>query len=399
MALARRVATSLPQQKVSPEAAPAEQAQPVTVGRLTRRQLMDHVPTQRGTIPEPPAPAPAPAPQQPERRRSRTALVAVSLTVTAALVGGSAVVVHQRSVRVAERSAADVRVAAALDAQLAGTGTVDAVQRSGEGAWTAALTSAHQAAQAAADSGTAQLAAAPHAAPALLAGLRSAVDLASGTAADPTASLTALTVAAAGVAGPAKAAQDAEAAWQVAEQARIAAEQKAAADAAAAKAAADAAAKAAATPKSAKKTTTKPSGSSGTQGSSSPSGGAQQAIPAGGLVCPGAPVGAAAGESSVQAIGAAINAYRQSNGLPALAIVRSGTLVAHAEDMAASGGIWHSGQDNIVGCTSGSVQSLLNAWSHSAAHNAQMLRTDVSTMKVGGATAGGWLYGAVKFSS
>ena len=121
-------------------------------------------------------------------------------------------------------------------------------------------------------------------------------------------------------------------------------------------------------------------------------------IPAGGLVCPGAPVGGAASESSVSAIGAAINAYRQSQGLPALSVVRSGTLVGHAEDMAASGGIWHSGQDNIVGCTSGSVQSLINAWSRSAPHNAQMLRTDVTTMKVGGASAGGWLYGAVKFS-
>ena len=213
----------------------------------------------------------------------------------------------------------------------------------------------------------------------------------------PATATVAAVVAAAAVAGPAKAVQDAEAAWQVAEQARIAAEQKAAADAAAAKAAADAAAKA--TPKAPKKSSTKSATSSGTSTSAgSASGGTQRAIPAGGLVCPGAPVGGAASESSVSAIGAAINAYRQSQGLPALSVVRSGTLVGHAEDMAASGGIWHSGQDNIVGCTSGSVQSLINAWSRSAPHNAQMLRTDVTTMKVGGASAGGWLYGAVKFS-
>ena len=67
--------------------------------------------------------------------------------------------------------------------------------------------------------------------------------------------------------------------------------------------------------------------------------------------------------------------------------------------MAASGGIWHSGSDNIVGCTSGSVQSLVTAWEHSAPHNAQMLRTGVTTMKVGGASAGGYLYGAVKFGA
>ena len=98
-------------------------------------------------------------------------------------------------------------------------------------------------------------------------------------------------------------------------------------------------------------------------------------------------------------MGAAINAYRQANGLPALAVLRSGSLVAHAEDMAASGGIWHTGYENIVGCTSGGLQSLIDAWSRSAPHNAQMLRTDVSRMYVGGATGGGWLYGAVKFSA
>ena len=393
MALTRRVATALPQQKPSPEGGP------VAVGTVEAvpAPLLDRVPTQRGVLPGAIPEVPAPQ-QQPDRRRGRTATVVVSLAVTAALVAGTVVVAHERSGRVAERNAADVRVSAALAAQLSGGPVVeDAVQLGGTDAWTSALVSAHQAAQAAADSGAAQLAADVHADPTLLAGLTAAVDRAASTAADPTASLTALTSAAAGVAAPAKAAQDAEAAWQVAEQARIAAEQKAAADAAAAKAAADAAAKAAAKPKTIRKTTTS-SGSQTSTGASS-AGGAVQAIPAGGLVCPGAPVGAGASESSADAIGAAINAYRQANGLPALSVVRSGTLVAHAEDMAASGGIWHSGQDNIVGCTSGSVQSLISAWSRSAPHNAQMLRTDVSTMKVGGATGGGWLYGAVKFSA
>ena len=44
-----------------------------------------------------------------------------------------------------------------------------------------------------------------------------------------------------------------------------------------------------------------------------------------------------------------------------------------------------------------SATSLVKAWSKSAGHDAQMRRTDVSAMYVGGAVRGGFLYGAVLF--
>ena len=100
-----------------------------------------------------------------------------------------------------------------------------------------------------------------------------------------------------------------------------------------------------------------------------------------------------------RAIGSAINAYRASLGLPQLSVSRSGSLVSHAINMANAGGIWHSGGDNIVACVSnGSASSMVSAWSRSAGHDAQMRRTDVSSMAVGGASLNGWLFGAVKFS-
>jgi hypothetical protein len=101
----------------------------------------------------------------------------------------------------------------------------------------------------------------------------------------------------------------------------------------------------------------------------------------------------------VSAIGSAINAYRSSLGLPELSVSRSGSLVSHAITMANAGGIWHSGGDNIVACVSnGSASSMVSAWSRSPGHDAQMRRTDVSSMAVGGAGLNGWLFGAVKFS-
>ncbi len=346
------------------------------VPTATTAARLDQVPTQRTGPDAPEAPRPDP------RRRGRAVTLGVALTATAALLVTTGVVQHQREVRQTERAAAGVRVAAALLVQ--GADVPDASQVAGQGAWTAALSGAHEATTAAAGAGAQTLAATPHAGDAPRATLQSVVDAAAGLAADPTASLTELTAAAGAVTMPAKTATDAEAAWQAAEQARVAAEQ------AAAQAAAEAAARKAAAAKApARQRSTAPSGGTAT---------GPMAIPAGGLVCKGAPVGAGAGESSVGAIGEAINAYRLANGLPALGVQRSGQLVSHAQTMATSGGIWHSGYDNIVGCTSGSVQSLVNAWANSAPHNKQMLRTDVSVMKVGGASSGGWLYGAVKFS-
>lgn len=370
MALERRVAAGIPQQRTAPEGG----SPTAPVVQPTR---LDRVPTQRGGLPPvtPPAPEQAPTPALRKGRRI-TLVVATGLAV--ALVVTSAVVQQQRAVHLAERHDAAVRVAAAQTALEADAQAPDEAQRAGDAAWVNAIASARDAAKAAAGTGTLALASTPHAGDAPRAALRTAVDTATATAGDGTASLARLSLVAASVSAPVKAAQDAETAWQAAETARIAAEQ------AAARAAADAARAAA----------TKPAKRS----SSAPAAGATVGIPAGGLVCPGAPPGAGAVESSVSAIGAAINAYRQSNGLPTLSVSRSGTLVAHAQTMASAGGIWHSGRDNIVGCTSGSVQSLLNAWARSAPHNAQMLRTDASSMAVGGAGLGGWLYGAVKFS-
>jgi hypothetical protein len=395
MALTRRVAaTSVPHQKGSLEGEPSiVELTGTGIGTTPR---LDHVPTQRGAFPEvlePQPLAPAAEPVQ-ERRKGRTVVLVVALTVTGALVAGSAAVAHERSVQVADRHAADLRLAGDRAAQESDLSARYAAQQAAAAAWSTALSSARAAALTAAAAGTQQLAAAPHADPALLAALQAAIDLATTTAADQSASVADVSAAAAGVAAPAKAATDAEAAWQVADQARIAAEQQAAAQAAANAAAAQAAA--AARPVVRTPVATKPVTSTAT--SPAPTGGRVQPIPVGGLVCPGAPVGAPTGEASYSAIGAAINAWRAGQGLPALAIARSGALVGHAEDMAASGGIWHSGFDNIVGCTSGSVTSLINAWANSAPHRAQMVRTDVHTMLIGGATSGGWLYGAVKFS-
>ncbi|WP_159810058.1 CAP domain-containing protein [Cellulomonas citrea] len=114
------------------------------------------------------------------------------------------------------------------------------------------------------------------------------------------------------------------------------------------------------------------------------------------LACLSTPPGSGS-PASASAVGAAINSYRASIGLPALSVSTSGTLSSHSLDMAASGGIWHSGFDNIVGCAP-SATSLVGAWSRSPSHQAQMARTDVSSMSVGAATADGFLFSAVKFN-
>ncbi len=395
MALTRRVAaTSVPRQKGSPEGEPvAVDPHDPAIGAVP---LLDRVPTQRGAHPEAPEPQPAPSPvPQPQRRAGRRSRVVVALAVSGALVASSVVVAHQHAVQVEARNAADVRVAADRAVQDADTAARQAAQQSSAAAFSAALVAARAAARDAATAGTQQLAADVHADPALLAALQAAIGVATGTVADDTASLGQLSGAAAGVTSAAKAASDAEAAWQVADQARVAAAQQAAAAAAAAQAAP---ARPAVTRPTAPRPATTIQRTTSSSTAPAPTGGRVQAIPAGGLVCPGAPVGAGVSELSFSAIGAAINAWRQGQGLRPLGIGRSSVLVAHAEDMAASGGIWHSGYDNIVGCTTGSVSTLVQAWANSAPHRAQMMRTDVSTMNIGGATSGGWLYGAVKFS-
>jgi len=121
-------------------------------------------------------------------------------------------------------------------------------------------------------------------------------------------------------------------------------------------------------------------------------------VPAGGLVCQGSG-GPGASEQKITAIGKAINAYRKSHGLRSLTIARSSTLVTHAKRMATTGGIWHSGHENIVACVSNdSATTMVKAWANSAPHRKQMLRTGVKHMSVGGAVNDGWLFGAVLFS-
>jgi len=351
-------------------------ASPSTVGVRPLAGGLDRVPTQR-TEPEP---------EQTRSPRRRAAVLLVAAVAVTALVATTVVAQAQRTQRAEELAAAQQRVSAAAAAFDAEAGAVhDEAAIVTLASWTARQESGRAGAQAAAASVVSALAATPHAGDAPRAALQTSLDAVSGSLADPTTSLIALRTVSAGVVAPVKAATDAEAAWQAAEAARIAAEQAAAAQAAAAQAAAAAAAHHA--------TPTRSTRSTGSVAAPAAGG-----IPAGGLVCPGAPTGGGAAESSVSAIGAGINDFRQGLGLPALSVARSGTLVAHAEAMAAAGGIWHSGGDNIVGCTSGSVASLINAWANSPGHRAQMVRTDVTSMSVGGASLGGWLYGAVKFN-
>jgi len=171
---------------------------------------------------------------------------------------------------------------------------------------------------------------------------------------------------------------------------KAAAKKSAAAKAAAKKAAAK---KAAAKKAAAKKAAAKKSASTSRASIKAPA-----KVPAGGLVCRGSG-GPGAGEQQVTAIGKAINAYRAKHGLKKLSISRSSTLVKHAKTMATTGGIWHSGHENIVACVSNdSATTMVSAWSKSAPHKAQMLRKDVTHMSVGGAANGSWLFGAVLFT-
>jgi uncharacterized protein YkwD len=124
---------------------------------------------------------------------------------------------------------------------------------------------------------------------------------------------------------------------------------------------------------------------------------AASSVPAGGLACRGAG-GPGAAEQKIWAIGRAINVWRVNHGRKALSTRRSPTLIAHAKLMATTGGIWHSGRDNIVGCVSNdSARYMVKAWAASPPHRRQMLRRDVHVMAVGGAVNDGWLFGAVRF--
>ena len=200
----------------------------------------------------------------------------------------------------------------------------------------------------------------------------------------PSASVLTLQASVASLVGPEQAVVAAQAAWQVAEDARVAAEQAAAQQAAAQQAAAQQAAQAAAQAKP------KASAHRTTSTAKTPS-----APPA-----PAAPAGPVAGvEFSAGALGGAINAFRATQGLGALSISRSSGLVAHAGAMAAAGTISHGGSDKIVGYVQpASAAGLVQAWANSPPHRAWMLNTTVSAMQVGAVVLNDRLYGAVNFS-
>jgi uncharacterized protein YkwD len=374
------------------------------------KKRLDLVPSQRPSVlsaPVPvvtdvPQPRPAPSvvgepaaaePTTPRVRRAVWAGLAAGV-VLAVAAGGTVYTADQRA-QAAEARALEARtrvdrsvLAAAQDAVVERGVDAGVALAAYRGARSAATTTA----QAAVDHANATLAAVPHAGDAPTAALAGATGAVGAALTAPAVSPLSLRTLVAGVAAPEQAALDAQAAWQVAEDARIAAEQAAAA--AAAKAAA-AAARSTTVRSPARSTarSTAPAPSSDEPAAPAPGG-----VPAGGKVCSGSG-GSGAGESSISAIGSAINAYRASLGLPELSVSRSGGLVSHAVDMANTGGIWHSGGDNIVACVSnGSASSMVSAWSRSAGHDAQMRRTDVSSMAVGGASLNGWLFGAVKFS-
>lgn len=321
------------------------------------------LPTQR------PAPGDPAAPPRTSRLVRVTAVAAVA-TVALATAGGW--IAQDRAERAERARVAAQEARARVDVVLAAQDVpVDTTARTAAGTWTrerdalvVALRDAVRRAEAAAE-------AAPHAGDARLTTLREAIAGARALTAADDATLTALRAAPAALAAPVEEVTAAEKRWRAAEERRRA------------EARAEAERRAAELRAPSTRTVDPPS--------------TAPRIPAGGLVCRGTG-GSGAQESSASAVGAAINAYRASRGLPQLAVVRSSTLVGHALAMGTAGGIWHSGGDNIVGCSGSPTASyLVQAWSHSGSHDAQMRRTDVGTMYVGAATQSGWLFSAVLF--
>ncbi len=348
-------------------------------------------PAVRLTDPVPPIAVQAPAAPV----RSRRPLVAAVVTAALALgiAGTSTAVTLQENARRAEivrqnvalavtAAAADAELFHGVDvAQVLAARTARAEEMASRGAAIARATPAVEAARAA-------LAAAPQASPESRAALQASIDVAAGLVVkNPLPFVATMDAAAAALAGPQGAVAASQAAWQDAENARVAAE----AQAAAARAAAASAPRAA---KPASRATGSPARARAS--ASAPA----AAAPAAAAPAAGAAAPAASGvpEFSAGALGEAINAYRASNGLPALSISRSGSLYAHSASMAEAGSIWHSGGDKIVGFVKpASASSLVRAWANSPAHNAWMLNSGVSSMQVGAAQSGGRLYGAVNF--
>jgi hypothetical protein len=329
--------------------------------------------------------APAPAPPRRKVPIAVAGAVAFALVATGTATWG----IERERTQLAEKAQqAHTRVDAVVTAQGADAAVTRTVgQHASVVVYDAGRAQLQAAAQAAVAHAAATLTATPNAGDAPRAALQGASDALTTAAADPHASFTALRVAIAGLAAPEQGAVQAQAAWQAAEDARIAAEQ-----AAAAQAAADAAARAAKTAKP-RSTTSKPRTT--TSGGSSSSGSAA-ADPE--------PAGGAGTVYSAGSIGAALNSFRASQGLSALSIVSSGARVAHAQQMAASNSIYHSGvTPEIVGRVSGpSSSAMINAYANSAGHRAIMVG-NYSTAYIGAVTApcsmGGVSYGECLYTA
>lgn len=339
----------------------------LTVALPRPRTTLSRVPTQRS----------GPDAARETQKANRSRIIAAAASVV--LVGGFAVVTgfawHAHSVRAATQA----RVAQAVGA-LASDSAASAAMTSRAASGTAAGSRAAQAdaATSAVWQAYTALEGSPHAGDVPRAQLSAASDTLSALLAQPRTSPYQVAQATAALAQPLSGVLEAEAQWQAAEDARVAAEQQAAAA------------------EAAQRVRTGGRGVRSGESVTPPPAPAVPTVPASGKQCTSAGGGGAA--ASAAEIGDAINAYRARNGLPALSVAASGTLSSHAVTMSNAGGIWHSGADNIVGCVSNaSASSLVVAWSRSAPHNAQMLRTDITSVRVGGALRDGWLYGAASF--
>jgi hypothetical protein len=317
------------------------------------------------------------------RRSTRLTLVVTSAALVVALVVAGVVVSVQSSARAAEL----VRVEARTALEVAARADDQNLVRSADRAVMQAATANQRAAQVAAAGAVvaaaqATLAATPNAGDGPRSALQAAMDALNSvlaTTGSGTSVATLRTVAAAVPAGQ-QAALDAQTAWQVAEDARVAAEQAAAQKAAAEQAAAQAAQTKAVKPAAARTVKSAPA-----------------------AAAPAAAAAAPAGVGDVFSagtIGAELNAYRASQGLGALAIVSSGARITHASQMAASDSIWHStvrSMAEIVGRVSpASASAMISAYANSPGHNAIMLGS-YSTAYVGAVTYDGWLYTSIQF--
>ncbi|MCL2091554.1 MAG: hypothetical protein FWH11_10235 [Micrococcales bacterium] len=344
-------AADLPRQRTEPGGTP-------TLPRL---------PTQR------PGPAVERGPRKPDRTRAVAAAVAVGLVAGFAVTTGTAWRAHS------VRAAAEARVDRVVGVLAADSAAGAALTGQATSAAAAGARAAHlDAATSAVWQARSTLDSSPHVGDVPRAQLSAATDTLSTLLVQSRTSPYQIAQATAALATPLSGVVDAEAQWQAAEAARIAAEEQAAAA------------------EAAQRVRTGGRGVRSGESVAPPPTPAVPTVPVGGKQCTAA--GEGGSTASAAEIGDAINAYRVRDGLPALRVVTSGTLGSHAVTMANAGGIWHSGADNIVGCVSnGSASSLVVAWSRSAPHNAQMLRTDVTSVRVGGASRDGWLYGAAAF--